>query len=81
MDLRLLFGFHPLYAIDDGDTVFAPGFKGLLKRACAIGRRRDGLADATLLGYRRNLDRKRCPAPTFRISSGGGLMPIHERSI
>jgi transposase len=46
------------YAIDDGDTVFAPGFKGLLKRACAIGRRRDGLADATLLGYRRTLDRR-----------------------
>jgi len=46
------------YAIDDGDTVFAPGFKGLLKRACAIGRRRDGLADATLLSYRRDLDRR-----------------------
>ena len=24
------------YAIDDGDTVFTPGFKALLKRACAI---------------------------------------------
>ena len=29
------------YAIDAGDAVFAPGLKGLLKRACAIGRRRD----------------------------------------
>lgn len=28
------------YAIDAGDTVLAPGLKGLLKRACAIGRRR-----------------------------------------
>jgi transposase len=46
------------YAIDDSDTVFAPGFKGLLKRACAIGRRRDGLADTPLADYRRNLDRR-----------------------
>ena len=28
------------YAIDHGDTVFAPGFKALLKDACAVGRRR-----------------------------------------
>jgi len=33
------------YAIDSGDAVFAPGLKGLLKRACAIGRRRDALTD------------------------------------
>src|ERR1700677_4148202 len=26
------------YAIDEGDTVLGPGLKGLLKRACAIGR-------------------------------------------
>ena len=44
------------YAIDAGDTVFAPGFKFLLKRACAIGRRRDALADATLIAYERDLD-------------------------
>ena len=25
--------------------------------------------------------RKRCPDPTFRAGSGGGLMPAHERSI
>jgi len=35
------------YAIDDGDTVFAPGFKALLKRAVAIGRRRETLQDTT----------------------------------
>ena len=31
------------YAVDEGDVraVLAPGMKGLLKRACAIGRRRD----------------------------------------
>ena len=46
------------YAIDAGDIVFAPGFKGLLKRACAIGRRRDKLADSTLATHRRDLDRR-----------------------
>ena len=34
------------YAIDAGDTALAPGLKSLLKRACAIGRRRESLADA-----------------------------------
>lgn len=46
------------YAIDDGDTVFAPAFKALLQRACAIGRRRDDLADATLVNHRRDLHRR-----------------------
>lgn len=44
------------YAIDAGDTVFAPGFRDLLKRACAIGRRRGELADSTLARYARKLD-------------------------
>jgi transposase len=38
--------------------VFAPGFKGLLKRACAIGRRRDELADKTLKSYAWDLERR-----------------------
>jgi len=46
------------YAIDAGDAVFAPGVKGLLKRACAIGRRRDDLADATLKAYEADLNRR-----------------------
>ena len=46
------------YAIDAGDQLFAPGFKFLLKRACAIGRRRDDLADATLQTYQRDLDQR-----------------------
>jgi transposase len=46
------------YAIEAGDKLFAPGFKVLLKRAIAIGRRREGLADSTLLAYRRDLDRR-----------------------
>ena len=46
------------YAIDDGDTGFAPGFHRLLRRACAIGRRRDALKDTTLAAYRADLDRR-----------------------
>jgi transposase len=46
------------YAIDHGDTIFAPGFKALLKDACAVGRRRPGLADATIAAHRRRLERE-----------------------
>jgi len=31
--------------------------------------------------WSRLLESKRCPAPTFRTVSAGGLMPTHERSI
>jgi transposase len=47
------------YAIDHGDTIFAPGFKALLQDACAVGRRRPDLADATIAAHRRRLERKR----------------------
>jgi transposase len=46
------------YAIDHGDTIFAPGFKALLKDACAVGRRRPDLADATIAAHRRRLERQ-----------------------
>jgi transposase len=46
------------YAIDHGDTVFAPDFKALLKDACAVGRRRGDLADATIAAHRRRLERE-----------------------
>jgi transposase len=46
------------YAIDAGDTVFAPGFKRVLKRALAIGARREALVDSTLVQYRRDLERR-----------------------
>jgi transposase len=44
------------YAIEAGDTAFAPGLRKLLERACRIGRRRDHLADATLRTYTYKLD-------------------------
>src|SRR5262249_15580584 len=36
------------YAIDAGDTIFAPRLRDLLKRACGIAGRRPNLADSTL---------------------------------
>ncbi len=46
------------YAVDAGDTVFAPGFKAFLKKACAIGRKRAELADATIAKHARDLKRE-----------------------
>src|SRR5438132_705166 len=46
------------YAIDAGDTGFAPGFQKLLRRATAIGQRRPRLKDRTLAQYRADLDRR-----------------------
>ena len=40
------------------DKLFAPGFKSLLKRAFVIGRRREKLADSTLLPTGASLDRR-----------------------
>jgi transposase len=44
------------YAIDAGDTAFAPGLRKLLRRACKIAGRRDRLADTTLRAYAYKLD-------------------------
>ena len=56
------------YAIDAGDSIFAPAFKRFLQRACAIGRRRPKLTDATIKAYAgrlaRELDRLLELAPT-----------------
>ena len=38
--------------------MFAPGFKRFLQKACAIGRRRPDLADATIKAYARDLQRE-----------------------
>ena len=46
------------YLMEAGDAVVAPAFIGILKRACAIGRRRPHLADATLKAYKANLEKR-----------------------
>jgi transposase len=45
------------FAIDAGDTIFAPRMKMLLLRAFALARRRQHLAEGTRRQYRRRLDR------------------------
>jgi transposase len=44
------------YAIEAGDTAFAPALRKLLQRACAIAGRRPELTDATLRSYRYKLN-------------------------
>ena len=46
------------YAIECGDTVFAPVVKKILQDATGIGQRRPNLADSTLQQYRAALDRR-----------------------
>ncbi len=46
------------YAIDAGDTGFAPGFRLVLLRAVAIGKRRASLQDSTLRQYHADLERR-----------------------
>ena len=46
------------YAIEAGDKIFAAPMKRLLLRACALGRRRPHLKDATLERYAQDLERR-----------------------
>jgi len=46
------------YAIDHGDSVFGPQFKAFLKDACAVGRKRPDIGDATIAAHRRRLSRE-----------------------
>jgi len=46
------------YAIEAGDTAFAPGLRQLFQQACAIAGRRPQLADVTLRSYAYKLDAK-----------------------
>jgi hypothetical protein len=45
------------YAIDAGDTIFAPRMKALLRRAVVLARRTTTLAESTRRSYLRKLDR------------------------
>ena len=46
------------YAVDAGDTGFAPGLLALLKRACRLGAIRDRLTDRQLAAYLRRFVKK-----------------------
>src|SRR5918911_1230353 len=59
------------YAIDAGDSVFAPRLKALLLRAVLLARRRFDLKESTRLEYRRRLERELDRVPA--------LQPRHRR--
>ncbi len=46
------------FAIEAGDTIFAPAVKQVLLDAIAIGRRRHGLKDSTRRSYRADIERR-----------------------
>ena len=64
------------FAIDEGCATFAPGFRILLLRAVAIGKRRDRLADSTVAQYRADLDRR-----LDRLLSGPQPKPAAARRL
>lgn len=61
------------HAIEAGDTALGPGFKGLLQRARAIGRRPADLKEATLKAYRADLER--------RLDRLLALEPLHRAGL
>lgn len=61
------------FAIDAGDTVFAPVMKRVLLRSFVIHKRRDRLADSTLYQYRCDLNR--------RLQKALALAPTHKEGI
>ena len=61
------------FAIDAGDSVFAPGFKAFLKKACAIGRKRPGIADVTIARHARDLGRELDRLLALAPTNGEGI--------
>src|SRR4051812_25047175 len=59
------------YAVEAGDTIFAPRMRGLLLRAVVLARRRHALKVSTRLEYRRRLGRE--------LDRTLALQPSHRR--
>lgn len=64
------------YQMEAGDAMIAPAFLGLLKRACAIGRRRDELDDAQLKAHQAKLVRRLSRILTLTPDSDAGRKMI-----
>jgi len=60
------------YAIEAGDTVFAPRMKRLLLRCFEIARRRDKLVDTTLRAYKGRLERDLDAIMRLRVVQNDG---------
>jgi transposase len=61
------------YAIDAGDAVFEPAFKAFLKRACAVGRKRPQIGDATIARHARDLRRELEALLALRPTNRAGI--------
>ncbi len=66
------------YAIDSGDTIFAPIFKKVLLRAFVIHKKRQKLADSTLYQYRCDLNRRLEKALALLPTQADGIR-LHKR--
>ena len=58
------------WAVDCGDAGFSAQFKRWLLRAMAVGRRRDGLRDGTLVQYRYDLERRLDRIMAYAVPQG-----------
>ena len=69
------------YAIDNGDKVLAPKLRRLLADACAIGRRREKLSNATLKAHERKLDHRldQIMALSPSAAAGGALQKVFRK--
>jgi transposase len=65
------------YAIDEGDSIFAPALRHLLGRACRIGPRRDRLADATLKTYAARLEARLDDIMRYQPTHAAGVKLQH----
>lgn len=61
------------YAVDAGDSIFAPRMKRILLRAIAIHRRRGTLAQSTLYNYRLNMKTRLHECLTLEPSQADGI--------
>jgi hypothetical protein len=75
------------YAIDHGDTTFAPQFKAFLKDACAVGRRRsfiaaqqDYLDDIAKWKGHRRIGPESCPLGVSGVGNVAATSDRDERS-
>lgn len=66
------------FAIDAGDTVFAPVMKRVLLRSFVMHKRRDRLADSTLYQYRCDLNRRLQRALALEPKQKDGIR-LHKR--
>ena len=66
------------YAIDSGDTIFAPKIRDHLRWAIRVGKRRGELKDATLAQYAARAERKLDDLVTFPVAHPAGKVLLRQ---